>query len=1185
MRMHLWIGDDLDTLLVGDAALLREAYFGALILDPDRLADLHARTAAQIGDRWMPVIHQGSQGELRLRRMLAERDSWAELQNVGSEIRRFTAAVTEATASESDQALLTEIGAVVAAGQQVVDIVEDAHRQLEQGRAATLAADWCPALPPTPHPNPIALRRLRGRRHRAAMPLTNLLAHIRDAIRLAEDMQHHLATRIAVVTGEAGFGKTQLAAELAAPSAARTAGLLLYGQRLSRHGTLDDLARTVTIAGQPVASFDALLAAVDAAATRAGSRLPIVIDGLNESETVTTWAPLLRGLHATLERYPSVLVVCTVREAFFDDVVPEEVTEFVELAGFEDLDAAIDRYFTYYKIEPGDAELPRALFDHPLTLKIYCSVANPDREDVVGVERLPTSLTGMFETYLRAAGRRIFELNRDIHSRDVALALDALGLELWSTRARTVLESRVRELFGDTGSWQNTLLAALQHEGIVIRQPGDAAGITVALAYDLLAGHVIATSLLHAKGAAIAELLDSDDTTTLFSGGWDDRHPLAEDIFVGLAGVMPRAGARQQLWQAVQEPLRRAALLRAAELEPDDLDSATVDALADNVEVLRGRGSDLFDRLYVTRAAPRHPLDARFLDRVLRDLPVADRDLRWSEWLRLRRSGLRDDAAALGARWRDNPERSGADRLRARWLMWTLTSTDRALRNAATAALYWFGRHDVDGLFTLALEATAINDAYVGERVLAAAYGVTTAHQLSHTTFGAQLGPYLTGLVDVFTRSDAVNPTFHALTRHYVSGTFEFARRFYPDAVPADAATALVFADGPVVESLSDNDPRREDVRSTIRMDFGNYTLGRLFPDRANYDYEHPGHREATDHVLGVVHALGWRRDRFDDVDSSIARVRNRRDPDRLDRYGKKYGWIGFYIVAGTLAGQGQLSQHLEVDIDPTFPQSPPVAPLQLSTWAPPTPADDLQWLQQGVVTVPDELLTPEHLGEDHGPWILAHAEIDVKDVVTGRNTFGLCNTVLVEQADMQALLKLFESESHPGRDGIEIPAEYYLFAGEIPWHHLFATPEPGETVRDVYNSRLQYRHPELRVEVLAHSFNWESYHSSENQAGGYVPSKLFSEAFDLRGRAGSFDQTEPSGAPAARCLSAPSDFTGDLLYLRADLVRRYAGDRAIVTFCWGERQTQFDWNRRLPESLQTLYGAHENVWRKIKVH
>ena len=46
------------------------------------------------------------------------------------------------------------------------------------------------------------------------------------------------------------------------------------------------------------------------------------------------------------------------------------------------------------------------------------------------------------------------------------------------------------------------------------------------------------------------------------------------------------------------------------------------------------------------------------------------------------------------------------------------------------------------------------------------------------------------------------------------------------------------------------------------------------------------------------------------------------------ERYGKKYGWIGFYTYAGMLDSDGRLPKDDErlsdVPIDPSFPESPP---------------------------------------------------------------------------------------------------------------------------------------------------------------------------------------------------------------------------------------------------------------------
>jgi hypothetical protein len=232
---------------------------------------------------------------------------------------------------------------------------------------------------------------------------------------------------------------------------------------------------------------------------------------------------------------------------------------------------------------------------------------------------------------------------------------------------------------------------------------------------------------------------------------------------------------------------------------------------------------------------------------------------------------------------------------------------------------------------------------------------------------------------------------------------------------------------------------------------------------------------------------------------------------------------------------------------------------------------------------VPDSFLCPTSLGADPGPWLLVHAEIEAQDPATGRHTFGLINTLLVEQTDLADFLDELNAPDYPGRSMIDLPANYYVFAGEIPWHNRFASPEHGYTVGDIYRETVGLDARAITIERLAHDYAWESHHSSENQATAYVPSRLFSEAFDLRGVPANFDQIEPSGAVAARSFAAPSGFSGHLLYLRADLLRSYAAGRAVVTFAWGERRLQFTWPEDPPRAVQNSYRSRTNVWRVIK--
>ncbi|MEU1647264.1 NACHT domain-containing protein [Micromonospora zamorensis] len=1181
MHLHLWTEDNLDTLLTGDAMLLRETYFGQLILTPQRLAELHALAAEEIRPRWLPEVHQISHAEQRLRRMLAEPDAWLDLDDAGMVVTRYADMVAALTPG-MPQPVREEVDTIVATGRQVADLLAQAHEQLREGRTTSLTGAGRPTVPASPARDPAVLRRLRSLRHPAAAPAVNLVAYLRDAVSLAETIDRHLTARVVVVTGDAGFGKTQLAATLTAPSATRPGGVLLFGRHLAARGTLDDLAHHVTIAGTPLATFDSLLAAVDAAAVRTGCRLPIVIDGLNEAETATAWKPLLNRLDTMLQRYPSVMIICTIRGSFLEDAVPETMRPGVlTLDGFDaDLDKAIDRYFTHYKIEATEADLPRELLKHPLSLKIFCDVANPTRAHTVSADRLPRSLTAMFDKYVAAAADRLAELYPVLSRQDVTDALDAFGDELWTTRQRDVPEARAKQLFNDENRrWNETLLTALEREGIVVRQTGREHGKTVSLAYDLLAGHLVAASLMNRHGTNIVGMFGEGPTEALFIG--DQRHPLAVDIFDALAGTMPRFRAGQ-LWQAVGPNLRGAALRRAVDLEADYLDKATIEELTQNIDRLRGE-DDIFGRLYRVHAAPKHPLNATFLDTILRNRSVADRDLRWSEWLRTSARRLLADTRALAAHWRESLERSDKDHLRAHWLMWTLTTTDRTLRDAATATLYWYGRQAPAGLFTLTSTSLALNDAYISERMTAAAYGVATTRQSHEPAFEAPLRTYLQNLLSALTGPAATAPTYHALTRLYVSSTFAFAHRHYPAAVPAEATEPLAFAPGATIAPLRAGDSVRDDADRSLEMDFRNYTLGALFPDRRNYDDTHAGHRDATDHLLGVVHTLGWTTATFEALDRKIRDSRRfERDGRTVERYGKKYGWIGLRTVAGMLADTGSTLHKPEVDIDPTFPDVPPPAPVALNTWARQAREDDYDWLCNGTIEVSDEFLTPATLEGAEGPWILFHANLEHKDLATGRSAFGLFNTILVDPADLDRMLQWMNTVPSPGRDVIDLPGAYYTFAGDIPWHPRFPPREAGEALEEIYGDALRLPNGLLRFERLAHHFTWESYHSEENQANAYIPSRLVSDVLNLHSAPEGFNQVDASGSAASRSYASPPGFNGSLLYVRADLARRYAGDRALITFGWGERNIQFTWPDKSKREIQELRRNHYDVWRII---
>ena len=317
------VAEDLANLLTGDAELFRQTYFGDLVLTPDRLEALQEGALADVQERWFPEVHQTSPAEMTLRRMLAEPDAWKDLEVVGTEITTLTAIVeSNVEAAPLETSVQAELDVLLETAETIRHLLADAHEHLTPGGDHTWRELGEATVPAPPTPVPRVLRKLRAANHPAALACANLVFHTREAAALAKSVFGELAVRCVTVTGDAGYGKTQLAAKVASPTESRPAGVLLFGRQLRSRDSLDDLAERVSVNGRRVETFDALLAAVDAAAARAQCRLPIVIDGLNEAEDPREWKALLARAQVLLKDYPSVLLVCTLRSAFVDRAIP-----------------------------------------------------------------------------------------------------------------------------------------------------------------------------------------------------------------------------------------------------------------------------------------------------------------------------------------------------------------------------------------------------------------------------------------------------------------------------------------------------------------------------------------------------------------------------------------------------------------------------------------------------------------------------------------------------------------------------------------------------------------------------------------------------------------------------------------------------------------------------------------------
>lgn len=1204
LKLELLTATDIEDLLVGPGALLRETYFGELVLTPALLAEQHRFAAAPFKRRYQQEVHVPVGAEQKVLRNLGGQGAWDSLEKLSSALKKNCTDIASLTGQLKAE-LKAEVDSLLARAIGLAGLLDDLHTALGKGDFDAVH-QMLAANSPQPVRYDRLLSKLRGARSAGAPLTANLVADIHAVSSAQLSLERSIGVRAVAVVAAAGEGKSELAVKVTQPDGDLPGGVLLLGKNLHAGQGLDDLVSAFKISGRPAESFDRLVEAVDAAGQRAGKRIPIVIDGLNEAEDPRNWRDELFRADELLKDFPYVMLVVTLRNEFAQMCLPEAFPQ-VEHNGFqEDPQMAIDKYFEYYKIDATDADLPIEFLQHPLTLRVFCEVANPRRQHVVGVEALPSSLASLFEEHFNRVAERVAELSPTAHriyQDEVQDALLTIAGLLWEGNARSVEFKAARTAVQDVGRWDVSVIRALESEGVLVRTTSVEGGQGIAFSYDLMAGHMMARYLL-AK-PALAQWLQSDEGRAHFQFRERGSHTFAYDVFQALVGLYPQRLDRRQLWQDLSdENLIINALLLTAQSDPKHIGRETVERFARAMQESKQFAQIAFTRLRSTRAARAHPFDMDFLHGVLLSMPNTQRDLFWSEWVRERSEEVEDDFEFLSTRWKlgDLDER---EIRRVRWVMWTLTSTSRSLRDVATKTLYEFATKRPGEFFRLAVESIAVSDPYVAERMFAAAYGaaLTTWSDINAVEMREALPRVAREIYQAMFAPSATYPTRHALYQQYCLGTIAIARMVDPACLSEDEAAYLLppFSHLPSpFENMPQYAPSEIEraKRAAIRMDFGNYTIGRLIPGRSNYDDRNPEYQQVLSALVSRMLVLGYDPEQFEAVDQQMnSGPRMGNDKLKVDRYGKKYGWIAYFEMWGVRYAQGLLAEERgarpsDADIDPTFPLEAASIDLPLPDLFSDQPKDAGDWIVRGPQPNYRGILEIAEIDGVTGPWVLLDGFLEQNAPADDRQVFTFLRGVFVDSGEVDRLCTLFNDLEYPGNHAIpEAPGYYYTYAGEMPFSSIPGLPNADEQKGDrvEYMVSADWRSDDgVAVDMPVQKYNWESYHSMMNQnSGASLPSKLLCEALSLRYLANKWDLHDDSGVASVyrEVGEYGSQVSGSFGYLRRDLLENYLtqSGKALVWLMWGERG--FHHRSTEAHNLHEYYADHQHIYKRADIY
>ena len=876
------------------------------------------------------------------------------------------------------------------------------------------------------------------------------------------------------ILGDAGIGKTHIACNICDDRLENELpALFVRGSLFTTEQPIETQLRNI-FGIPPSYDWHDFLQALSATAEAYQTRIPLIIDGLNESVHNGTfskvWELGLTGLVQEIAQAKNLVLITTCRESYketiWKDATPKEyiwekliwkdnTPNLVYAYGFDTDEVkqeAIDKYFNAYKIKADLTWAPLMQFEHPLHLKIFCETKNRERKTEVQVYVGEQTLFEVFDKYLEQCNEAVCtRLGIRQGTPIVQPILNEIAKHLWQNRSRDILVEELvkltdNQLISDL-NWPLSKARAIETEGLLVCRDWWEGKDAMSFTYDLLGGYLIAKYLVDQAADDVQAFLNSEEAVALLFGeDYQTLHPMHEDICRCLAALVP-AETGHFLHELPENKKAFGLSIRALfEISPKYINQDCINLVTHLFDQYQKNRDFFFRSAETTVGHPGHPFNVSFWSERLSALSMAERDLSWTEYVRHNRYNFEEIVIRFEETCR-NAEYLSTERLHllAEYIMWILTSTVRPLRDQATRALYWYGRRFPQDFFDLVMKSFTINDPYVSERMLAATYGIAMARQkdFEDTSFVREVLPlYARQLYENMFKYDAPHATTHILARDYAKGTIDIALIHHPDLLTDDERERIIppFTDGGIREWGESE--YREEGPPPVQMDFRDYTLKSLtkVDDSAPDEY-----KRVKKNVYWRIYNLGYSSDTFGEIDRELGEENYRKysrsaDGRKTDRYGKKYSWIAFYELSGFRQDNNLLpdynnSRTLYTDIDPSFPDEHREYNLVTEDLLGNREVLTQQWVSKTPHPDMTKYLKIDGPCGEKGTWILLNGFLSQKDNQVNRDMFSFLQGLIVKSEEVEEIVEVLKKQEKIDRNTLPYcPEDGYTYAGEIPW-------------------------------------------------------------------------------------------------------------------------------------------------------
>lgn len=540
-----------------------------------------------------------------------------------------------------------------------------------------------------------------------------------------------------LIDGEAGIGKTHLLCDIAEKRLEdELPTILLLGGQFNSDEPWTQIIKQLGLS----CNRDEFLGALEAAAHIKGSRSLILIDALNEGSGISLWPNYLAGMLNTLSRYPLIGIAVSIRDSYLDAVVPQQALKkliYTKHDGFSTIEYdATETFFEYYGINSPLMPLLNPEFSNQLFLKIFCESLN--NRGLSEIQPGTQSISSIFDFYINSVNKKLSHhdyLDFDNLSSPVKEAISQIAEIMANKQIKWLPREEVKKVVEGvlpSSSYENSLFRHLISEGMLsedITWNNDQSEDVIRFTYERFTDYMITEFFLnnHLDVGNLKKSFSKDKPLGLL---FNENNIYFNSGFIEALFVLIPERTGIELSELIPD-LWDIQFIRNAFLK--SLFWRDIDSFSDNTRICINhiiKYEDSLNRfmgcILTLSLNKNHPYNAEKLHEWLSQFEMEERDELWSIFIYRQYSYERSLNRLIDWALKcDDDKNVDLDVLFLYGIVlgWFLTTSHRYVRDKSTKALVNLFTNNISILRSVIEIFIDVNDPYILERLLAAAYG------------------------------------------------------------------------------------------------------------------------------------------------------------------------------------------------------------------------------------------------------------------------------------------------------------------------------------------------------------------------------------------------------------------------------------------------------------------------------